>query len=416
MTQRTTAASCATGVIVTLGALATADCGGDPQRWSALLRQLGGMSPADRSAAVEVYVTKHGGTPLIENQTRLIFLARDVDGAAPRVVGDFNAWAQAPGPGLPPPPAGNAASGTMTRIEGTDWSYLESTAFSNARLEYVLVIDAPAGTPATRASVRPDPLNPRSVQSFAGPRSEARMPLWVAQPEIDGPGAAPAGSIIDESVPSKELGGARRVWFYLPPGYNPTGQELYPVAFVLDGGSYVERMDVPRVLDRLIASAAIPPLIAVFSEPADRQEEYSRNPRWRAFMSKELVPLVDKRFRTFPAPDHRIVLGSSLAAYGAVDLAIEFPSIFGLCAAIAPPAQAATLVANQAHAKAAVRSTRFFVLGGLYDSLIDGARRLRTSLDDVDAAVKYLEVSEGHSTETFRGHLDDAVRALLPQQ
>jgi hypothetical protein len=28
--------------------------------------------------------------------------------------------------------------------------------------------------------------------------------------------------------------------------------------------------------------------------------------------------------------------------------------------------------------------------------------------------VTYLEVSEGHNTNTFRAHLDDALRALLP--
>ena len=28
--------------------------------------------------------------------------------------------------------------------------------------------------------------------------------------------------------------------------------------------------------------------------------------------------------------------------------------------------------------------------------------------------VSYLEVSEGHNTNTFRGHLDDALKALLP--
>jgi enterochelin esterase-like enzyme len=130
-------------------------------------------------------------------------------------------------------------------------------------------------------------------------------------------------------------------------------------------------------------------------------------------VSSELVPMVDKRFRTFPAPDHRAVLGSSLAAYGAIDLAVEFPSLFGLCAAIAPPAQAATLITNQAKAKAVVPSIRFFVLGGVYDSMIAGARGLHVTLDNFNAPVTYLEVPEGHSTETFRGHLDDAISALL---
>ena len=60
-------------------------------------------------------------------------------------------------------------------------------------------------------------------------------------------------------------------------------------------------------------------------------------------------------------------------------------------------------------------SIKFFVLGGVYDSMIDGARLLRTTLDEFSAPVTYLEVSEGHNTNTFRAHLDDALKALLPR-
>ena len=73
------------------------------------------------------------------------------------------------------------------------------------------------------------------------------------------------------------------------------------------------------------------------------------------------------------------------------------------------------MIANQAKARAAAVSIRFFVLGGVYDSMVNGARGLRTTLDDVNAPVTYLEVPEGHNTNTFRAHLDDALRALLPQ-
>lgn len=383
------------GVLV----LVLAGCGGQPQTWAALQKQLPGLEPSEREAAVEKFVAAKGGSPIIENQTRLVFLAKDKDGHTPRIVGDFNAWAVTP--------AGYDVSiGKTTRLDGTSWSFLESTAYTDARLEYGLLFDKEYTT---------DPLNRRAVQAFAGPRSEVRMPFWVAQPEIDELGSAPKGEVIAETVESRSLGGKRRVWFYLPPGYQAAKDALYPVTYVLDGANYVEKMDVPRVLDHLIANKTIPPVIAVFSEPADRQEEYSRNPKWRAFIASELVPLVDKRFRTFPTPDHRVILGSSLAAYGAVDLAVAMPSVFGLCAAIAPPAQTSTVVSNQANARAAVVSIKFFVMGGVYDSLIDGARRLRTTLDEYQAPVSYLEVSEGHNTNTFRAHLDDALRALLPE-
>ncbi len=221
---------------------------------------------------------------------------------------------------------------------------------------------------------------------------------------MDELGSAPKGELIAETIDSRSLGGhSGASGFTCRPAMRRRTDALFPVVYVLDGANYVEKMDVPRVLDHLIANKAIPPVIAVFSEPADRQEEYSRNPKWRAFIANELVPMVDKRFRTFPTPDHRVILGSSLAAYGAIDLAVASPSVFGLCAAIAPPAQAATVVSNQANARAAVVSIKFFVLGGVYDSMIDGARLLRTTLDEYQAPVTYLEVSEGHNTNTFRG-------------
>ena len=380
-------------------------CAGDPQSWPALKRQLPGLESDQREAALERFIAAKGGTPIIENQTRLVFFANDVNGATPRVVGDFNAWALRPGSGQAAQPVYDAAIGKMTRIDGTSWSYLEGTSYTNARAEYVFFFDKEAAA---------DPLNPRTVQAYAGPRSEIRMPFWVANPEVDDQADTPAGELIAETVTSRALGGPRRVWFYLPPGYAAATDHLYPVIYILDGANYVEKMEVPRVLDRLIARKAIPPVIAVFSEPGDRQEEYTRNPKWRAFVTSELVPLVDQRFRTFPAPDHRIILGSSLAAYGAVDLAVEFPSIFGLCAALAPPEQTVSVVANQPRARAAAVSIRFFVLGGVYDAMIDGARRLRTTLDGVNAPVTYMEVPEGHNTNTFRNHLDDAIRALLP--
>jgi enterochelin esterase-like enzyme len=373
-------------------------CNAEPRSWRDLQSAIAGRDTATQDAIIEQFIASKGGTPIVERQTRLIFLAKDTNGQTPRIVGDFNGWAVTP--------AGYDVSvGKPTRLEGSSWSFLESTSYTNARLEYGLLFDQ---------EYTVDPMNPRTVQAFAGPRSEVRMPFWVAQPEVDELGTAPRGQLIAESFPSRSLGAQRRIWIYLPPGYEAAAERLFPVVYVLDGGNYVEKMDVPRVLDHLIANRSIPPVIAVFSEPGERQEEYSRNPRWRAFVGTELVPAIDKRFRTFPAPDHRVILGSSLAGYGAIDLAVSMPSVFGLCAALAPPEQTATIISNQPAAQRAVVSIKFFVMGGVYDSMLAGARLLRTTLDEFQAPVTYLEVPEGHNTNTFRAHLDDALRALLP--
>ncbi len=379
-------------------ALLAAGCAAPPDTVRSLLKSVESMDAAARAEAVDAFIARKGGSPIIENQSRVTFFVKDINGVAPRVVGDFNNWAAGTN-GLDPD------AGITTRIDGTDWSYLETSIYTNARAEYVLLLPD---------ETQPDPLNPRTVVAATGLRSEIRMPQWAGHPEIDDETAVPAGTLVSETVTSRMLGATRRVWFYTPPGYE-NSEDWYPVLYVLDGGAYVERMDVPRILDRLVARNAIPPVVAVFVEPGERQEEYSRNPRWRAFMATELVPMVDSRFRTFPAPEKRIVLGSSLSAYGAVDLAVEYPSVFGLCAALAPPAQTPTVITNQAKGQEAIRAVKFFVLAGTYDSMANGGRRLRTALDMGTGAITYVEVPEGHSTETFRGRIDDALTALLDQ-
>ena len=181
-------------------------CASEPTTWRDLQKQIPSIAADQRDAVIERFASARGGTPIVEYQTRLIFLVKDKNGLAPRIVGDFNAWAVTP-------TGYDVAIGKPTRIEGSSWSYLESTSYTNARLEYGLLFDK---------EYMADPLNRRTVQAFAGPRSEVRMPFFEAQPEVDELGSAPKGEVVAETIDSRSLGGKRRVWFYLPPGYPST--------------------------------------------------------------------------------------------------------------------------------------------------------------------------------------------------
>lgn len=374
-------------------------CTNEPRSAQELLKQAARESdPQARSALVERFLEVRGSNPVVDQNARLTFFVKDdPTGRVPRVVGDFNNWATTP-QGYDP------KAGTPVRIEGTPWSYVETTAFTNARLEYVFLYEK---------DTAPDPRNPRKIRTFSGERSEIRMPFFSAHPEVEGAAPGTKGTLTEQAFESRALKASRRVWTYLPAGYEAS-QDIYPTVYFLDGGNYTDWMAVPAVLDRLIAARTIPPVIAVFVEPGSRQEEYSRNPAWRAFVATELVPSIDKTLRTFPAPEQRLIFGSSLGAYGAVDLAVEYPGVFGLCASLAPPAQAATLITNQAQGQRAIHGVRFFVLGAVYDTDVKGARTLRTALAEASADVKYEEVPEGHAAETFRTHIDNALKALLP--
>ncbi len=385
-------------LVVVVAVLAVA-CANEPRTVSDLLKQVERQTdPQARTGLVERFLERRGGNPVIDQNAHLTFFVKDdPSGRMPRIVGDFNAWATTP-------QGYDATAGTPTRIEGTAWSYLASSAFTNARLEYVFLYEK---------STAPDPRNARTIRTFSGERSEIRMPFFTAHPEGSGPAPDQVGVVTEEAFASRALKASRRVWTYVPAGYQAS-QDLYPTVYFLDGGNYADWMAVPSVLDRLIAARAIPPIVAVFVEPGDRQEEYSRSAAWRRFIATELVPAIDARLRTFPAPEQRLIFGSSLGGYGAVDLAVEHPDVFGLCAAIAPPAQASTLITNQTQGQRAIHGVRFFVLGAVYDTDVKGARTLRTALAEASADVIYEEVPEGHAAETFRTHIDNALTALLP--
>src|SRR5215213_7229491 len=70
-----------------------AGCNRQPDSWSALQKHVAGIDAPQKDAAIEKFIADKHGTPIVENQTRLIFLVKDSNGRTPRVVGDVNNWA-----------------------------------------------------------------------------------------------------------------------------------------------------------------------------------------------------------------------------------------------------------------------------------------------------------------------------------
>jgi S-formylglutathione hydrolase FrmB len=56
---------------------------------------------------------------------------------------------------------------------------------------------------------------------------------------------------------------------------------------------------------------------------------------WRDYVTREVVPLVDAKFRTIADRGHRMIAGFSMGGFGALDLAFREPEEFGAVWAIA---------------------------------------------------------------------------------
>jgi len=151
------------------------------------------------------------------------------------------------------------------------------------------------------------------------------------------------------SMHSQVLDESRRIFVYLPPGYEERAELRLPVLYMPDGGI---AEDLPHVADAVHAGGlwgTLQPLIVVGIENTDRRRdltsptEVARDreiaPRaggaaaFRAFLRDELMVEIDRRYRT---NGRNALIGESLAGRFVVETFLETPDLFAHCFAFSP--------------------------------------------------------------------------------
>ncbi|HKX83419.1 MAG TPA: alpha/beta hydrolase-fold protein, partial [Pyrinomonadaceae bacterium] len=54
------------------------------------------------------------------------------------------------------------------------------------------------------------------------------------------------------------------------------------------------------------------------------------NDKYESYIIRELIPEIDKKFRTIPDRDHRAIAGLSMGGYGAIKFGVKYPEKFSL--------------------------------------------------------------------------------------
>ncbi|MCA1594485.1 MAG: glycoside hydrolase family 15 protein, partial [Acidobacteria bacterium] len=329
--------------------------------------------------------------PLIEGE-QVTFLYR---GMAKRVevVGDFTGWR----------PAGLV----MRDVPGTSVKYYTRTFPKTARAEYKLIADG---------EWLLDPLNRnQNNNGVGGFNSNFTMPDYHSSALAEQMKGI-QGRLETIEVPSRLLGGTRKVHVYLPPEYNRFN-ERYRVLYVQDGSEYLERAQAASIADGMIAQKKIMPFIIVFVDPANRMKEYWANDSFADFMAQELVPLIDSRYRTDGDRQGRALLGASLGGVISVWTALRHPDMFARVGGQSSAFQIddeRVVAALSALDDAARRRhpIRFYFDVGRMESLLEVNRRVQVMLAAKGYPVTYRESESGHNYTTWRDRLADAYVAL----
>ncbi|HSR54083.1 MAG TPA: PQQ-binding-like beta-propeller repeat protein, partial [Acidobacteriota bacterium] len=213
----------------------------------------------------------------------------------------------------------------MEHIEGTDFYYASFELEPDAWLGYRFLKDF--------EETLPDPLNPRKTPSiFGGERSELVMPENSSPSHLAEP-SGQRGRLESFDLTSRFWAyGSRKVQIYLPRGYDD-GDQRYPVLYIHYGSLAIKGGLMTNTLDNLIGKT-VRPLIAVFVDRLTPYE-YARSERGQhlKMMTEELIPRIDRTYRTLAEPQSRGVLGHLEAGYGAIYTAFKRPDVFGLAAA-----------------------------------------------------------------------------------
>jgi len=168
-----------------------------------------------------------------------------------------------------------------------------------------------------------------------GAAQTARPPASWLDPDR----TAPPGTVYSTFI-SRLAGGEVSYLVYLPPDYEAAKDHRYPVVYWLHGlgGNQRAGGKFAALLDANIRSGKQPPMIAILVNGM-RDSFYNDSPdgKWpiESVIVKELIPHVDKTYRTLARREARAIEGYSMGGYGAAHLGFKYPELFGIVGVMA---------------------------------------------------------------------------------
>jgi len=138
----------------------------------------------------------------------------------------------------------------------------------------------------------------------------------------------------------------RNIMVWLPPSYSD-GEKAYPVIHYLHNSNWssqqmAEQELIQEIFARALDRGLIQEFIFVvgdFTTTHGNGTFFGNNHvggRWEDHLVQELVPEIDKRYRTLPTKASRAISGDFLGGYGALRIAMHNPDVFSSVYALHP--------------------------------------------------------------------------------
>lgn len=152
--------------------------------------------------------------------------------------------------------------------------------------------------------------------------------------------SAVASEVLSAEVKSPALGRALTYNVYLPTGYAENTNVRYPVMYLLHGNGgnrndWHVKGKMQSTVDELVAKGQIPPAIFIMPDANTNWYVDLKEKMETAFI-EDLMPHVEKTYRTINAREGRVIGGLSMGGYGAVRFVLKYPEKFQAAALLSP--------------------------------------------------------------------------------
>ena len=325
----------------------------------------------------------------------------------------------------------------MENLPGTNMWYLQRQFAPDDLLDYLIVVNDPM------TSIRNDPnlveritrhwmhdeLNPTRLRSAQTQTSVLQMPNARPFPNWETMKGVPRGQIREHDYSSVQMGFTdRRIWVYLPPGYEDEPEREYPLLVLLDGQWMVGPLQVPFIADALIKHGQMEPVIIAMKQSAGqaaRIRDYISNDKHYAAILLELLPLMQAEYRIDAI--NLGIGGAGVGAIAAAHAALKNPAVFSHLIMLSPPLgkgqmQQKLVEYADRFENAPALPKRIFQSVGRYElstrfykpglALAGILQRRQEQRGDVDH--KFVELSSGHGLPAFKSIFPEALVHTYP--
>lgn len=273
----------------------------------------------------------------------------------------------------------------------------------------------------------------------------------VRWPELQQAASTVTGDLRIHEVASAVLGNTRKVRVWLPPGYGDTGGTpvpRFPVLYMHDGQncfdaatSFAGEWGVDETLTRLIGEGKVPSMIVVGIDNAGAArvdelcpvpigaghapEQGGKGDAYIRFIVEEVMPLINREYRTLTGPEQTSMGGSSLGGVITLHAAMTRPELFGAILVESP----ALWVGDGEFLKRTTSHQRwpqrvFMAMGGKEYSDADKDAELVSQVRGVEASMRaaglndarlrvVVEDGAGHNEKAWAGRLGGAMEFLF---